>query len=262
MKRTNVALLAFLIGSAAAAGSGQDVSANQEAASVLKAQPQKPAPQVPESYGTNHLSFYRIGVGEFSPTELPGFDDYTNVSGPTVQWRRYGKGAYAGFLASPHLPSGAKLMGIYFNGCSHDNGSLRGAVYTCNYYASSCGVIKNYSGVQGCGSDFIDLSGTGYVVNNGPLGDSLLINLATVYTDGSDSFAGATIAYELQVSPDPAFATFTDVPAGHPFHRFVEALVAAGITGGYGDGRFGVNDPITRGQMAVFLSAALGLQFP
>ncbi len=53
-----------------------------------------------------------------------------------------------------------------------------------------------------------------------------------------------------------------DVPPTHPFYASVEALSAAGITGGYPDGRFGVNDPITRGQMAVFLSAALGLHWP
>jgi S-layer homology domain len=37
--------------------------------------------------------------------------------------------------------------------------------------------------------------------------------------------------------------------------------VAAGITAGCGGGRFSVDDPITRGQMAVFLSLALGLHF-
>jgi hypothetical protein len=69
--------------------------------------------------------------------------------------------------------------------------------------------------------------------------------------------------YKLQVSPDPSTATFADVPVGHPFHRFVEALHAAGITGGCGGTppNFCPDAPVTRGQMAVFLAGALGLHW-
>jgi hypothetical protein len=65
-----------------------------------------------------------------------------------------------------------------------------------------------------------------------------------------------------QVSPAPMTATFTDVPTTHPFFRFVEALFASGVTAGCGGGNFCPDDPLTRGQMAVFLAAALGLHFP
>ena len=70
------------------------------------------------------------------------------------------------------------------------------------------------------------------------------------------------LIYRLQVSPAPATATFGDVPVGHPFHRFVEALAAAGVTGGCGGGNYCPDAALTRGQMAVFLAAALGLHFP
>jgi hypothetical protein len=70
------------------------------------------------------------------------------------------------------------------------------------------------------------------------------------------------VIYRLQVSPAPAVATFSDVPTGHPFFRFVEALAAAGITGGCGGGQYCPDTAVTRGQMAVFLSIALGLHFP
>jgi hypothetical protein len=40
-----------------------------------------------------------------------------------------------------------------------------------------------------------------------------------------------------------------------------EALLAAGITGGCGGGAYCPDSPVTRGQMAVFLSRALGLHF-
>jgi hypothetical protein len=52
------------------------------------------------------------------------------------------------------------------------------------------------------------------------------------------------------------------VPTTHPQFRFVEALTFAGITSGCGGGLFCPDAPLTRGQMAVFLSVALGLHWP
>ena len=78
---------------------------------------------------------------------------------------------------------------------------------------------------------------------------------------GNLKLGGARITWHRQVSPPPATATFPDVPTNHPFFQYVEALYAAGITAGYGNGFFGVNDPISRGQMAVFLAKALGLHW-
>jgi len=65
-----------------------------------------------------------------------------------------------------------------------------------------------------------------------------------------------------QVSPVPSQASFTDVPTGHPFFQYVEALVKSGVTGGCGGGNYCPDAPLTRGQMAVFLAKALGLQWP
>jgi hypothetical protein len=72
----------------------------------------------------------------------------------------------------------------------------------------------------------------------------------------------ARLQWHRQVSAAPAVATFADVPTSHPFFRFVEALAAAGITGGCGGGNYCPNGGLTRGEMAVFLSTALGLHFP
>jgi hypothetical protein len=80
-------------------------------------------------------------------------------------------------------------------------------------------------------------------------------------SDNTNQLIGARVGYKLQISPDPSTATFTDVPVGHLFHRFVEALYASGITGGCGGGNYCPDAPITRGQMAVFLAGALGLHW-
>jgi hypothetical protein len=71
------------------------------------------------------------------------------------------------------------------------------------------------------------------------------------------------VFYQLQVSPAPAIASFGDVPPNHPFFPFIEALKASGITGGCqaSPPLYCPDAPLTRGQMAVFLSTALGLHF-
>ena len=54
---------------------------------------------------------------------------------------------------------------------------------------------------------------------------------------------------------------FSDVNAatvGDTVCSFIEQFAAEGITGGCGNGKFCPNDPVTRGQMAVFIEAALG----
>jgi hypothetical protein len=73
-------------------------------------------------------------------------------------------------------------------------------------------------------------------------------NLNRSYLVQADTrFFAVRIPYNLQVSPAPAVAAFTDVPASQPCFQFVEALVASGITVGCGGGLYCVNTPITPG---------------
>ena len=76
------------------------------------------------------------------------------------------------------------------------------------------------------------------------------------------SFGGVQISWKRAVSPMPPAPTFADVPDSDPFYPFIEALAASGITGGCGTGIFCPSAPLKRGQMAVFLSKALGLHWP
>jgi hypothetical protein len=54
------------------------------------------------------------------------------------------------------------------------------------------------------------------------------------------------------------------VPTSHPFFQFIEALASSGITGGCqaSPPLYCPDSPLTRGQMAVFLAKALGLDWP
>ena len=77
-------------------------------------------------------------------------------------------------------------------------------------------------------------------------------------------FYKVRVQWQRQVSPAPAVATFNDVPTGHPFFQFVEALAASGITAGcsVAPPLYCPDTPLTRGQMAVFLAKGFGLQWP
>ncbi len=217
--------------------------------------------QVPNTYGTSHSSFYRMGATEFTPQDS-ALDTYadTNDKDDTT-YRRYGTGGVRFFIGTPHLPSGARVISIVFNGCAASTGSLFGKIVSCGYFGSACSSLAVYTGVAGCGSDYVDLVPAGYVVDNSRFGNQLVIRINTTKTDGSDSFSGVTVEYQLQVSPAPGTATFIDVPTDHPFFQFIEALKAAGITAGCTPTQYCPDAPLTRGQMAVFLAKALGLQW-
>lgn len=52
---------------------------------------------------------------------------------------------------------------------------------------------------------------------------------------------------------------FGDVPAGHPYAGDINAIAEAGVAQGFNDGTFRPDEPVSRAQMATFLSNAVGL---
>ncbi len=254
-------LLAFLIAAIAGIAAAQDLAAKKAGHAAIPAQPRK-AHMKPKTYGTTPFSYYRMGASEFTGMNVPGADNWSDAFYSGTSIRRFATVTTGWFIGTPHLPSGAKISQVNIHNCVNEAGSMFGGVYSCDYVGSNCTSIGNLSSASGCGFDTIDVSAANYVVDNSPFGDQLVIFLGMENTDGSDSIAGASIEYQLTISPAPGVATFADVPTNHPRFQFVEALVAAGVTGGCGGGNFCPDAPLTRSQMAVFLSIALGLQWP
>jgi len=62
-----------------------------------------------------------------------------------------------------------------------------------------------------------------------------------------------TILHRMEGTPSAIGAAFTDVPAGQWYTDAVAWASANDIVGGYGNGTFGPDDPITREQMATIL---------
>jgi hypothetical protein len=262
MKVWRSILIAFLLAGVAGWALAQDAPSKTGSRPGLKAQPMK-ATQAPDTYGTTYTSFYRMGASEFTGMDVPGVDDWSDTYYLDGTYRRYGTIANAWLIGTPHLPSGAQLISIRVNDCVNSDGTLYGQVVSCNYYGSSCTELAPITTIQGCGYDYIDLSGAGFVVDNSPNGNQLVIRLVTQNTDGTDSFAGVTVEYQLQVSPAPAVATFNDVPTSDFGFQYIEALFASGITGGCSASPplYCPDNFVTRRQMGIFIAKALGLHF-
>lgn len=171
------------------------------------------------------------------------------------------------FLAQVRLPAGARVTGMTAYGVDT---SLTDD--TDVYLEQTCfGGVNNGSGTAPEVHVTSGFTGGFYAVASGA-SDLVVDNSDCVYlvrastSDGllcsaTNNLGAVALRWKRQVSPDPPYATFTDVPQGAPFHRDIEALVASGITVGCGNGRYCPENPVTRGQMAAFLSRALGLHW-
>ena len=62
-----------------------------------------------------------------------------------------------------------------------------------------------------------------------------------------------TILYNMEGKPEVSNSPFTDVPANEWYAAPIAWASANGIVSGYGDGKFGPNDPVSREQMATIL---------
>jgi S-layer family protein len=218
-----------------------------------------PAPSArPETYGTASTSLLQIPSAAFIASRPAGMQLVEAGSG-YVHHEQVGGGAIS--FAPFNLPNGAQIesIDVYFED-SDPSENMDVHVYqfsgTTTLGLLQIGPTISSSGSAGLG--FVSQPITPFPVDN--------TNQYMVYINTGLSttlaYRAVAIRYRLQVSPDPAIATFGDVPIGHPQHRFVEALVAAGITAGCGSGNYCPDQPLTRGQMAVFLSVALGLHWP
>ena len=93
-------------------------------------------------------------------------------------------------------------------------------------------------------------------------GNTLTLEIEVAPSANTQFFGQVEVWWKRSISPAPATATFPDVPTSDIGFQYVEALVASGITGGCGGGNYCPDNPVTRRQMAIFLTKALGLHWP
>ena len=232
---------------------------------VIQAQ-ESPPLMLPKSYGTGFQTLH-VGAAAFRP--IWNIDDFSfdmNFNGYI-----YNGSSLPDYLVAPvTLPAGGEIYAL----CLYAHDSRADANVEVVLEASRLipgglmpGVIDVSNPVTsnwdtGFGVVCADLASP-YTYTEASTEDGVALAyhlLATV--PPNMGVGGVKIIWRRQVSPPPASSTFGDVPTDHPFFQFIEALAPSGITAGCAPGNFCPNAPLTRGQMAVFLSKALGLHWP
>lgn len=216
-----------------------------------------------ETYGVGSLSVYTVRAEDFLPPSSAIGYDTVNTGGIYVFQTTT---VTDDWWARVQVPAGSLIERIELQAC--DTTTTGQILFGLARMDAPAQTGSNVTAVGSTGTAatpgcaFFSLTPTATLqVDNRNKSYVLFVDWSGNFTS-ANKVAAFRVFYRLQVSPAPAVATFTDVPVGTPQHRFVEALVAAGITGGCGTGLYCPGDPVTRGQMAVFLSVALGLHFP
>ncbi len=242
---------------------GQRVPAEQAAQYREKAAALRDKAVVSPAWGTVSTSLYTLGPCDASIRDTTLLWSAEEIGG-CARIQPIPPGPSETDTAFPvHLPTGVLITEItvnYFDSHTTDEPSMGlWETDTTGLQTPIVGLSPDpFSGGNNSQTFVVDPP---YQVDNA----KTLVVLAILDAASSSELEGVysvVVRYQLQVSPAPGTATFNDVPTSHPFFQFVEALAASGITAGCGGGNFCPDNPLTRGQMAVFLSIALGLHFP
>jgi hypothetical protein len=247
------------------------------AGAAAVAQPAPPARFVPttrnspDEFGTQDYGVTVVWAGSFSPQR--NFNDYPPYFiGPDTFGRAFlspssllclQPGELADAYATANIPSGAIIdfIGLETNTPVFATWGVDLVLVDRHNAQTVIGSVN--STVHGWDSDY----------NAAPLGfeltrnvhNALVVHVQEAGNDQACAFLGwVEIWWRRQVSPLPVASSFDDVPLGSQYSQFIEALKAAGITGGCqaSPPLYCPDRPITRAEMAVYLSLALGLHWP
>jgi hypothetical protein len=212
----------------------------------------------PESYGLSAEAVAVVHATQLMPSSNAVTFGISTATGIGV----FETSSSGDWWGEVYLPSGALPLRVEMEACDSDAAGaiLFGMARSVSPGASAANItpVGSTGATPGCAIFPVSVNAPA-TMNHGGTFLHLFLNYgSTSTTNKVNTFR---VVYRLQVSPAPGVATFADVPVGHPQRQFIEAMVAAGITGGCGGGNYCPNDNVTRGQMAVFLAAALGLHF-
>lgn len=259
---TTLSAVAFLAGSAYAADNASLNSGGPAAAVNVEGYQRDGSPS---DWGTSTNSSVTYVAQAFNPIDS-GVTYGFGVQGVPANITLFRNNAAGNpWVEAPiHLPNGALIQSVEFRLCDSNAAAAFTSFLTVNSktIAPIQPTMVSTTGAEapGCINRTFVIAAP-ILVDNNDKAYSLEINLGA--NNNTISVGHARVYYRLQVSAAPAVATFpTDVPTTHVFFRFVEAMAASGLTGGCGPNQFCPDNPVTRGQMAVFLASALGLHFP
>ena len=215
-----------------------------------------PSPHAPDSFGPGQ-AILSIESKSFTPMDSSTTWTWDGTTGARI--RTGGGAGYPWFDASVNLPSGAHVIGLAFE--VYDNDASNDVTA---WFATEPGAPAGTPWVFSTGASTTGQPGWTYTlellnVTIDNFNNSYMVEVSLPGGTPASSFRRAMVYYTLQVSPAPGSATFGDGPVSDPAFQYIEALYASGITAGCAGGNYCPDQPLTRRQMAVFLSKALGL---
>jgi hypothetical protein len=207
------------------------------------------------------LTIVTAGVAEgvtitvsMTPTQFMPFSSATTYAFEAVAKSRFYSTVPNGvFIGEAHLPDGVFLKGFYLDACTSGSALVDAVVESTDMFGNFPSTLASISSTpgSGCASTFFDLSSANFVVNNAGLHLFVIITLEAA--DSTTELAGARFTYDTDVFSYPPTPIFNDVPASDPRFSWIQEMSQDGITSGCGGGNFCPNNPVTRGQMSVFL---------
>jgi hypothetical protein len=190
---------------------------------------------------------FRVQSGAFGWAYSPSFGLFTDTNTDVH------------YYADLEIPAGAVIDMIGLNTTTDTDGVIGVELWARNHVGGLFSVAAFSATAHGWDTDYSGSIGYQVTTNQDR---EYVIDVENAPNPNYQYFGWVEVWWHRSVSPAPANPSFNDVPASHPFFQFIEALKASGITGGCGGGNYCPDNPVTRGQMAVFLAKALGLHWP
>jgi hypothetical protein len=213
-----------------------------------------PVPIGPDAFGVTAYTATNISATSFTAR------DNSMVYSTSGSIGRFGAvNTLSEFYSGVDIPGGAVIDYLGLN----ENTDTPGVITAELFRRDPFGALTPLASVSSAGLSqwAVDFHGGLGITWTGDGLETLVLKVTCLSNPNPQFFGFVELLWRRSVSPSPAAATFNDVPTSHPFFQFVEALAASGITAGCGNDNYCPDAPLTRGQMAVFLSKALGLHW-
>ncbi len=163
------------------------------------------------------------------------------------------------YYANLDLPAGAVIDNIGLNSTTDTDSILGVALYFRNQLGGVVFETGFSAPAHGWATDY---SGPISIPVGQHQDHEYILDVENAPSPTLEYFAWVEVWWHRTVSPAPGTPTFNDVPLSDPGFQYIEALVSSGVTAGCGGGNYCPDATLTRRQMAVFLSKALGLHWP
>ncbi|MFY9550165.1 MAG: S-layer homology domain-containing protein [Thermoanaerobaculia bacterium] len=225
------------------------------AAQAVPAENSLPATRrAPDEFGTQDYTVTTISATSFT-ADTPYATDYGSL------FRQFPDNTDGHFFVGVSIPSGAVIDFIGLESSNTGPDLVATLFYADRYSGTTSGIVSVAGTSHPSPNTDYNPAALGYqLVRN--VHNELVLDVHQNSVASSTHFGWVEIWWKRTVSPAPATATFSDVPTSDSAFQFIEALAASGITIGCGGGNYCPDAPLTRRQMAVFLSKGLGLRWP